>query len=101
MANCPWYVSAYAVRRYQEAARRSDVSFDVASDELIEYCAAAWARYQTDPSRKPSVTRTGAYQYRGPGPLRLGLIVSMEVRPEGPKPQLVDVIPTHAGLRRR
>lgn len=112
MAECPWYVSAAAVRRYMEIRRtplrRSDraevpgveLSFDDASDELLEYAAATWQRYQADPARRPTITRTGAYQYRGPGPLRLGLVVVMERRPEGPKPQLVDVVPPHAGMRR-
>lgn len=112
MAECPWYVSAAAVRRYIEIraqplyrSGRAPVpgvvlSFDVASDELIEYAAVTWQRYQANPDREPSITRTGAYQYRGPGPLRLGLVVSMASRPEGSKPQLVDVIPTHAGIHR-
>ena len=109
MAECPWYVSAAAVRRYMEIRAqplyrtgRAPVpgvvlSFDAASDDLIEYAAATWQRYQADPVRQPRITRTGAYQYRGPGPLRLGLVVSMDRRREGSKPQLVDVIPTHAG----
>jgi hypothetical protein len=91
MAECPWYVTAAAVRKYV-AVTRSSLSFDDASDELIEYAAATWQRYQgTD--REPKIGRTGAYMYRGPGPLRLTLLVSMERRPEGPKPQLVDVGP--------
>lgn len=107
--NCPWYVSAAAVRRYMEIRRtplhRRDrapvlgvvLAFDDASDELLGYAAATWARYEASADLKPKITRTGAYVYRGPGPLRLGLVVEMERRPEGPKPQVVDVVPTHAG----
>lgn len=110
MANCPWYVSASAVRRYMEIMRQpvhrprhapvpgEDLSFDDASDRLIEYAAATWQRYQGE-ERQPKITRTGAYQYRGPGPHRLTLIVSMERRPEGPLGQVVDVLPMHAGRR--
>ncbi len=109
MAECPWYVTAAAVRRFIEIRRtelrrrgRAPVpgvalAFDDASDKLIEYAAATWQRYEAEPEREPKITRTGAYAYRGPGPLRLTLIVAMERRPEGPKPQLVDVLPTHAG----
>jgi hypothetical protein len=112
MAECPWYVTAHAVRQYMriraQPLHRKDrapvpgvtLSFDDASDALIEYAAETWQRYQADPARAPSITRTGAYQYRGPGPLRLTLVVSMERRPEGPKPQVVDVVGTHAGIRR-
>ncbi len=98
MLECPWYASAHAVRRYIEVTG-SKLSFDDASDELIAYCSRAWLRYQgTD--RQPKVARSGgAYVYRGPGPHRLGLVVVMERRPEGPKPQLVDVLPTSAASR--
>lgn len=102
---CPWYVTAHAVRRYQEIRRAPfhpgegravvpgvDLSFDDASDALIQYAAETWQRYLAEPDRKPRVTRTGAYAYRGPRPLRLQLIVSMERRSEGPKGQVVDVI---------
>jgi hypothetical protein len=108
MAECPWYVSAAAVRRYIEIRRQPlhrgrgrrsvpgvELSFDEASDVLIEYAAQTWQRYLAEPDRQPKITRTGAYLYRGPGPLRLSLIVSMEQRSEGPKGQVVDVLPTH------
>jgi len=65
--------------------------FDDASDALIDLCAETWRRYQAAPDRKPGITRTGAYRYRAPAPLRLQLIVSMDQRAEGDKPQLVDV----------
>jgi hypothetical protein len=100
---CPWYVTAHAVERYMEIRRHQrrekgralipavELSFKDASRELIEYAAATWQLYEgTD--KTPTITRTGAYQYRGGRPLRLHLIVSMSVRPEGRKPQLVDVI---------
>lgn len=88
----PWYISGHAVRQYQALAGIPD--FDDASDALIEYAAETWRRYLADPARKPGITRTGAYRYRGPGPLRLQLVVSMEGRAEGDKPQLVDVVPS-------
>lgn len=99
MATCPWYVSAAAVRRYMTIVGATD--FDAASDALIEYCAASWQRYLDAPERKPRITRTGAYQYRGLAPRSLGLVVVMPERDEGAKPQLVDVLPTHGGLRSR
>lgn len=111
MPECPWYVSAAAVRRYMEIRRqplrRKDrppvpgvsLTFDDASDELIEYADATWQRYLQNPDLEPKINHTGAYQYRGPGPLRLTLIVSMERRPEGPKGQVVDLLGTHAGMR--
>lgn len=92
MSTCPWYVSAHAVRRYQELGGAPGRSFDDASDELIERCAEVWQRYQGDPALRPEVSRTGAYVYRGPGPMRLRVVVSMEQRAEGEKPQVVDVI---------
>lgn len=89
MAECPWYVSAAAVRKYMAIARRAD--FDNASDELIEYCARTWQAYEGS-DRQPKITRTGLYEYVGPRPWRLALTVVMDRRPEGgPKPQLVDV----------
>jgi len=99
VSKCPWYVTAHAVRQYMAIRRLT--SFDDSSDELIEYAAATWRRYVAETERQPKVTRTGAYMYRGPGPLRLTLIVSAENRPEGPKQQVVDVLPTHAGMRGR
>lgn len=105
MAECPWYVSAHAVRAYQNIIRRPmhqgqgrpvvpgvDLSFDDASDRLIEYAAETWQRYLANPDRQPQISRTGAYIYRGPRPHRLQLVVSMSIRPEGPKGQLVDVV---------
>lgn len=94
MAEVPWYVSAAAVRSYQALGGPAD--FDDASDALIEMAAATWRAYQADPARKPGITKTGAYRYRGPGPLRLQLIVSMAERAEGDKPQLVDVVASSA-----
>ena len=86
---CPWYVSAAAVRRFMELGGPAD--FDDASDELIEMAAETWRRYQAAPERKPKISRTGAYVYRGPGPLRLQFVVSMVAREEGEKPQVVDL----------
>ncbi len=95
MTECPWYVSAAAVDRYISLTRgaetRGTPAWDNASDDLIEYCTRAWANYQAHPERSPRIDRHGAYVYRGPRPGQFRLVVSMEQRPEGPKPQLVDV----------
>jgi hypothetical protein len=90
--HCPWYVSAAAVRRYQQLVPAAPRNFDDASDELIEECAEIWARYQRNPDLKPAITKTGAYTYRGGEPLRLRVVVSMARREEGAKPQVVDVV---------
>jgi len=95
MSKCPWYVTALAVDRFAallgRPAARGTSEWDILSDELVEQCALIWGRYERNQDLAPRTTRTGAYQYRGPGPLRLSVIVSMERRPEGPKPQVVDV----------
>ena len=97
MATCPWYVSAHAVRRWMMiTGRNAEEHFDDASDELIELAAATWARYE-EGGRAPKVSRTGAYVYRSAYVTvrgrrdRVDMVVSMERRPEGPKPQLVDL----------
>lgn len=94
---CPWYVSATAVRKYMQIAGARD--FDDASDELIDLCAEVASRYAEQPDRKPRVTPSGLLVYRGPKPLRLQIIVSVTPRPEGPKPQVVDVRPSHDARR--
>jgi hypothetical protein len=93
---CPWYVTAHAVDRYAaltgRRAPRGSPAWDDISDELIERCAAIWARYEGNPELRPGVSKTGAYVYRGAGSRgRVTVVVSMERRPEGPKPQVVDV----------
>jgi hypothetical protein len=62
--------------------------------------------------RKPRRLRSGALCYRGPRPLRLGLVVTTGRRPEGELPQLVRALrksqedgggrtgPLHTPLRR-
>lgn len=109
--HCPWYITVAAVKRYMTIRARPlrrkgrpDVpgvilTFDDASDALIQYAAETWQRYLDTPEMEPRITHNGAYQYRGPGPLRLSLIVSMTRRSEGPKPQVVDVLPTHQMIR--
>jgi hypothetical protein len=94
---CPWYVSAAAVRRYQQLVPAAPREFDDASDELIERAAECWRRYRDKPELEPSTTRTGAYVYREAGSDRGGrrrirFVVAMGRRAEGAKPQVVDVV---------
>lgn len=94
---CPWYVSAHAVRKYQQLVPAAPRDFDDASDELIDRAAQCWERYRSNPELEPRITRTGAYTYREAGSdrggrRRLRFVVSMSIRSEGDKPQLVDVI---------
>lgn len=97
MATCPWYVSAHAVRRWQEVEPRAPRDFDDASDALLEVAAAIWERYR-DGEREPKVTNTGAYLYEGGKPQgRIRLVVAASPRAEGPKQQVVDVLARHAG----
>lgn len=86
---CPWYVSAKAVRDYMALTGMRD--FDDASDRLIELCAEVAHRYVTDPSRQPARKDNGCLVYRGPRPGQFRFVVSTAPRPEGPKPQLVAV----------
>ena len=107
----PWYVTAYAVQRYIEARRvplrrkgRATVAgvaldFADAIIELQAYATATWQRHLGPPPRPPALTRTGAFVYRGPGPLRLHLVISPPT-PHEPLGQLIDVVPTHAGMSR-
>lgn len=87
---CPWYVTAHAVKRFQELVPHASREFDNARDQLVELAARIWARYEDNPKLAPSITRTGAYQYRGPGPLRLVVVVARAAG-EGKAP-LVDVV---------
>jgi hypothetical protein len=82
---CPWYITGHAVRRYQAAVPKASGDFALARDELIELAAEIWERYQRNPELAPSVTRTGAYHYRGGLPLRLQVVVSA-------RRELVDVV---------
>lgn len=94
MPNCPWYVSAHAVRRYMDAMLSAGrrLSFDRASDELIDYCARTWHQRYASGERQPGTTKTGARVYRGGRPLRAQMIVSIAERSEGALAQVVDVI---------
>lgn len=101
MPDCPWYVSAAAVRRYMALGGAPGLAFDDASDELIERCAEVWQRYQANPALAPKISHTGAYIYRGAGNRRIEVLVSMEQRPEGNKSQVVDVIGVETARGRR
>jgi len=93
-------VTAHAVRRWQAIDREAPRDFDEASDALIETCAAIWWTRYADGEREPEITRTGAYLYQaGETHGRIRLVVVPRKRPEGPKGQVVDVVPRH-GRRR-
>lgn len=96
--NCPWHVTTHAVQRFQELVPEASRSFEGARDELIDLAASIWHRYESNPELAPTITRTGAYQYRGPSPLRLVVIVGKA--PAGGKPPLVDVVGVDLRLRR-
>jgi hypothetical protein len=89
MAECPWYVSAKAVREYMALTDATD--FDDASDALIELCARTWENYRAR-NGKPKPRDNGMLLYRGPRPRQFRLVVSTAKRPEGDKPQLVSVL---------
>jgi hypothetical protein len=107
---CPWYITAHAVRRWLEITSRpaGEAHFEDARIELVQLAADTWARYERErpdgSAPEPKLTRTGAYSYRSAYTrvkgqrTQVDLIVSMERRPEGPKPQLVDI---HWGGERR
>lgn len=100
MSRCPWYVSAHAVRRWQEIDPRAPRDFDAASDALIDLASRIWHERYADGQRAPRITRHGGYLYeggRGHGSIRL--VVSQERRPEGELQQVVDVL-ARSALRR-
>jgi len=72
---CPWHITAYAVERYQALVPQAARDFEAARDELVELAAGIWERYERNRELSPTVTRTGAYQYRGGLPLRLVVVV--------------------------
>lgn len=98
MPDCPWYISAHAVRRYLSLVGREDNEREFArgETELMAMAERVMVNVASGAS-KPREIRPGLLHYRGPRPLRLGLRVSIERRPEGDKPQLVDVTPSHEG----
>lgn len=81
----PWHITAHAVRRYQETVLGASRDFDDAREELVRLANGIWIRYERNQMLAPSVTRTGAYQYRGGLPLRLIVIVTRDR-------QMVDVV---------
>lgn len=89
-----WYISARAVREYAAIAGlpSDDNDFPARERELLELCATAHlVRRQ----------QNGLEQWRSGRPLRLRLMVSPAARPEGPLPQLVSVLASHATEPRR
>jgi len=97
-ARGPWYISARAVRDYLAICRLPVVDdgpeFDRAALEL-----QTMAEETVASRRQPAVLDSAALRYRGPKPLRLGLVVVPAPREEGDLPQLVRVLPGHAGRR--
>jgi len=95
-ARGPWYISARAVRDYLALRGRAVVDdgsdWDHAAVEL-----GRLAEQTVASGRRPKTMESGALRYRGPKPLRLGLVVMPDPRPEGDLPQLVRVLPGHAG----
>jgi hypothetical protein len=91
---CPWYITAHAIERYQELVPQASRDFEAARGELVDLAAGIWERYARNQDLAPTVTRTGAYQYRGPGPLRLVVVVSPRpARPGGGNlAPMVDVV---------
>ncbi len=81
----PWHITARAVRRYQEVVPEASRDFDDAREELVALAGGIWTRYERNQDLAPSVTRTGAYQYRGGLPLRLLVVVTSDR-------QMVDVV---------
>lgn len=81
-----WYLSAKAVREYLAILGRADddggPEWGRAERELAALCEAA---------HLVGTTRGGLQRWRTGRPLRLTLVVSTSVRPEGPLPQLVGV----------
>jgi len=72
---CPWHITVHAVERYQALVPQAARDFEAARDELVELAAGIWERYERNRELSPTVTRTGAYQYRGGLPLRLVVVV--------------------------
>lgn len=95
-ARGPWYIAARAVRDYLALRGRPAVDdgpeWERAERELIEIAAATVAS-----GRQPRAMESGALRFRGPQPLRLGLVVVPAPRIEGDLPQLVRVLPAHGG----
>lgn len=98
----PWYITDAAVAALLRLAGRPPTgpNLDWAAVELERMAVETMAS-----DRVPQHTNQRIMRYRGPrrpgtGYDRAQLIVSTEVRPEGPLPQLVDVVPEHAGLTR-
>lgn len=95
---CPWYVTKHAVARYLEVTG-AKLPYDAALAELTSLCAETWQRYQDRPEAGPAISHTGGWVYRGPKPRRLRFLVGNDPV-ESDKPQLVDVLPAHAGQPR-
>lgn len=96
-----WYISARAVREYLAIVGRPDddggPEWSRAENELQAMGQKALGGGQL----RKLVPGTTLLRYRGPKPLRLGLLVSEEPRAEGPLPQLVSVNAGHAVARRK
>lgn len=92
----PWYISAAAVRDYMRIAGLSPADdgpdWDLAERELLRQ-----ARAIVEAGKQGRELEANRYQFRGGKPLRLRMIVSFERKAEGDLPQLIAVLPDHAG----
>jgi hypothetical protein len=71
----PWHITQHAAERYRDLVPSAPRDLSLARQELAEHAAAIWERYERNAHLKPSITRTGAYCYRGGLPLRLRVVV--------------------------
>lgn len=94
----PWYITMQAVESYLRILGwpEDDDHWLRAEAQLVQM-----ARETVASGREPRPTASGILRYRGPRPRRLGLVVSTAPHPDGPLPQLVDVIPAHGGMVHR
>ena len=88
--DCPWYISAHAVRRYcvlRGWDGGDEDSFARAEDELFEIASQL-------ATKQPALQGNGLLRYRAGRPTRWQYLVSTADRAEGELPQLVDVRPS-------
>lgn len=104
MSRHRFYISARAVREFAEI-RGLELDdggplWGRAEEQLREL---SWHSHLVEtPDGEPRLTRNGLQEWRtGRAHGRLRLLVSTEDRPEGELDQVVQVLPSHGGRRRR